>query len=62
MWPGCPWLPSHQEHVVLWLSSCLECGVALFTLTGIATRKAGYSERLSAQTYFREIVVVTSML
>jgi len=29
---------------------------------GTETRKAGYSERLSAQTYFREMVVLTSML
>ena len=34
MWSGCQWLPSHRAHGVLWLSSCLRLGVALFTLSG----------------------------
>ena len=28
-------LPSHRAHGVLWLSSCLGYGVALFTLSGV---------------------------
>jgi hypothetical protein len=32
VWPCCPWLPSHREPDVLWLSSCHGCGVALLPL------------------------------